>query len=201
MLERIFPSDVLYFISFLYRKDLFTLEDLGPIFESFFIESPALKNSRPVPKIIFPCPFHPMKTYYSKEMGEADLLDRTFHFLLMPKNRDEFVNLKIRAIEQEKFLLEKFQRIYPEKNLLGRVLNIDAGYVSLDQVILSTTKPYYHRLYLGEGVYGELELYYQNHNFQAFPWSYPDYQNENHKRVFKQMREFLKIHLNPVEIT
>jgi len=34
-------------------------------------------------------------------------------------------------------------------------VNIDPGYISLGKLVLASTKDHAHRLYLGEGVYGE----------------------------------------------
>jgi hypothetical protein len=56
-----------------------------------------------------------------------------------------------------------------------RCVNIDPGYVSLANVVLATTKNYSHRIYLSDGIYGEVTTIYKKNGFIKLPWSYPDY--------------------------
>jgi len=56
-----------------------------------------------------------------------------------------------------------------------RLVNLDPGYVAQERVVLATGKNYTHRLYLEQGIYGDLTLIYSQGGFQALPWSYPDY--------------------------
>jgi hypothetical protein len=56
-----------------------------------------------------------------------------------------------------------------------RCINIDPGYITPANVILATTKDYSHRIYLSEGIYGEVTTIYKRNNFIKLPWTYPDY--------------------------
>ncbi len=56
-----------------------------------------------------------------------------------------------------------------------RLVNLDPGYVAAGRVVLATGKDYTHRLYLEQGIYGDLTLIYSQGGYQALPWSYPDY--------------------------
>ncbi len=56
-----------------------------------------------------------------------------------------------------------------------RLVNIDPGYVAKERLVLATGKNFAHRLYLGQGVYGDLTLLAGAGGFQALSWSYPDY--------------------------
>jgi hypothetical protein len=56
-----------------------------------------------------------------------------------------------------------------------RLVNLDPGYVAREKLILATGKNYTHRIYLSQGIYGDLTLTYGRGDFQALPWSYPDY--------------------------
>jgi hypothetical protein len=56
-----------------------------------------------------------------------------------------------------------------------RLVNIDPGYVARERLVLATGKNYAHRLYLGQGIYGDLTLLAGTGGFQALPWSYPDF--------------------------
>ena len=57
----------------------------------------------------------------------------------------------------------------------SRTVNLDPGYLCASRFVLASTKDSPHRLYLGQGVYGELTLIYQNGAFTPLSWTYPDY--------------------------
>jgi hypothetical protein len=77
----------------------------------------------------------------------------------------------------------------------SRQVNIDPGYVSLAKMVLASTKNHAHRLYLGEGIYGEGTLTYQRGRFRAWPWTYPDYASDRYCALFDQIREMYKAQL------
>lgn len=56
-----------------------------------------------------------------------------------------------------------------------RLVNLDPGYVAKERVVLATGKNYSHRIYLDQGIFGDLTLIYGRDGFQPLPWSYPDY--------------------------
>ncbi|MEJ2070491.1 MAG: DUF4416 family protein [Syntrophobacterales bacterium] len=56
-----------------------------------------------------------------------------------------------------------------------RLINLDPGYVGRERLVLATGKNYVHRLYLSQGIYGDLTLLAGRRGFQALSWSYPDY--------------------------
>lgn len=76
-----------------------------------------------------------------------------------------------------------------------RRVNIDPGYLSLAKVVLATTKDYSHRLYLGQGIYGEVTLTCAKGRFSSFPWTYPDYQTQAYQQFFKETRDIYKMQL------
>ncbi len=76
-----------------------------------------------------------------------------------------------------------------------RRVNIDPGYVSLGKLVLASTKDHAHRLYLGEGIYGEGTLTYQRGRFRPWPWTYPDYASDSYCALFEQIRERYKVQL------
>jgi hypothetical protein len=80
-----------------------------------------------------------------------------------------------------------------------RRVNIDPGYVSLGKMVLATTKDHAHRLYLGQGIYGEGTLVYQRGAFRPWPWSYPDYASERYCTLFQQIRTQYKEQLRQLE--
>jgi hypothetical protein len=56
-----------------------------------------------------------------------------------------------------------------------RLVNLDPGYLTKERLVLGTGKNFSHRLYLGQGIFGDLTLLYHQGRFAPLPWSYPDY--------------------------
>ena len=70
-----------------------------------------------------------------------------------------------------------------------RRINLDPGYVSLAKVVLATTKNHGHRVYLGQGIYGEVTLRYRSKTFRPWEWTYPDYASPPYIAIFNHIRE------------
>ncbi|MDR0915349.1 MAG: DUF4416 family protein [Endomicrobium sp.] len=71
-----------------------------------------------------------------------------------------------------------------------RTINIDPGYITSASVILVTTKNFSHRIYLRDGIYGEVTMIYNNKQFTKLPWTYQDYLSEIAKKFFLTIRGF-----------
>lgn len=56
-----------------------------------------------------------------------------------------------------------------------RKINIDPGYIEAPKLVLATTKNFAHRIYLGKGIYGDVQLIWRGGRFMGNPWTYPDY--------------------------
>ena len=84
-----------------------------------------------------------------------------------PVDRLASVKLKVEAIEQ------RLSRKCGKE--LRRTVNIDPGYLTGWQVVLSSVKNHGHRIYLSGGVYSELTLLYRKGEFESLPWTYRDY--------------------------
>jgi hypothetical protein len=115
--------------------------------------------------------------YYNQEMG-AEITKKFIVFRnvmspgLLPK-----MKLAANTLE-DKYKIEN-----------RRPLNIDPGYISEAKLILATTKNYSHRIYLNSGIFGDLHLMFSHKQFQAMPWTYPDYQTPEMLRFFEGVRE------------
>lgn len=107
--------------------------------------------------------FDAFTKYYSKEMGLG--LRKVFFTLEGFFHRDELIELKKKA-----YLLEEAHMSNGK-----RVINIDPMLVSLENVVIATSKNFSHRLYLGQGVFGDLAFIFRDGHFQPLPWTYPDY--------------------------
>ena len=117
----------------------------------------------PVDFLTEPLPFD-FTVYYEPEMGKG-LWRRLAGFgpLIAPEQLPA-IKLWTNALELT-FLNER----------KGRKVNIDPGYLAASKFILATGKDYSHRIYLGQGIYGDLTLWFQKGGFTPLPWTYPDY--------------------------
>lgn len=120
----------------------------------------------PVDFLSEPLPFD-FTDYYSSEMGKG--LWRRIISLRPLTSPDRLVAVKLWTNRLE-------VRNLNEKG--GRRVNIDPGYVAPSKFILATGKDYSHRIYLGEGIYGDLTLLFQKGGFSPLPWTYPDYASQ-----------------------
>ncbi len=115
--------------------------------------------------------------YYESEMGQN--LFRRFIVFKNLKDREHIADIKVQTNKiEEKYLING-----------KRQINLDPGYISLENFILFTTKNYTHRIYLENGIYADLTLIFQNKNFQTLPWTYPDYSEEIIRNYLKNIRD------------
>lgn len=123
-----------------------------------------------------PFPFN-FTDYYEEEMGKN--LKRkfvSFEKLYQPENVYEW-----------KIFTNSLEEKFSEKG--KRKINLDPGYIDASKVILLSTKDFYHRIYIGKGIFAELTLYYSNKKYNYLNWTYPDYRTEEYLRFFIKMRE------------
>ncbi|MDM7274150.1 DUF4416 family protein [Sulfurihydrogenibium azorense] len=102
-------------------------------------------------------------SYYEKEMGEGLL--KSFFVIDCLINREESVNIKHYCMNLEDNFRENG----------GRTVNIDPVYLDEYQVVALSHKYKGSRVYIGKGVYGEIELLYHHGSFQPLIWTYLDY--------------------------
>lgn len=82
----------------------------------------------------------------------------------------------------------------------NRQINLDPGYIAPEHLIIATGKGYYHRPYLGRGVYADLTLVYQKKDFRPLKWTYPDYRTSKLRRIFKNLRETYMLELGETKL-
>lgn len=70
----------------------------------------------------------------------------------------------------------------------ARRVNLDPGYVSVTTLVLASTKPAAHRVYLGGGIYAEATLSFVNGSFTPWPYTYADYAAPASLAFFNQVR-------------
>lgn len=119
-------------------------------------------------------------TYYDNEMG-GDL--HRYFVLFAPRlDRDLLPEIKLKTNEVEERLAHEGRRM----------VNIDPGYVTLENVVLATTKGYAHRIYMSRGIYADLTLVFSNGTFRPLDWTYPDYASPETIAVFNGWRTIYK---------
>ena len=75
-----------------------------------------------------------------------------------------------------------------EHRQVQRPVNLDPGYLEESKIILASTKNFYHRILLSDGIYGEVTLHYSAGSWQAFPWSFPDFRSGRYHEFFTRLR-------------
>jgi hypothetical protein len=168
MLKTTQASYGLLFASFLFRNDLHSLKELINLWESNFGPSFSL-----VPEI------NPLNSYYSKEMGPS--LSRVFLLTSKDFPRESLLSSKLLAMKWEKdFAVDE-----------NRMVNVDTGFLSLENFLLATTKNYSHRVYVGRDIFADLTFYFHQGQLLSLPWTYPDFLDSQKKDFLLWGRSFL----------
>ncbi|MDR2579829.1 MAG: DUF4416 family protein [Fibromonadaceae bacterium] len=121
-----------------------------------------------------PIPFD-HTNYYEDELGKTPL--RSFLSFEKKIEREAIAGIKLETNEMEK--------------IWNRQVNLDPGYMTLGQFFLATTKDQRHRVYLGQGIFAEVTLYFENGHFHPFDWTYPDYKSKTYINFLEKARERL----------
>ena len=114
--------------------------------------------------------------YYEKEMGEG--LKKKFILIDNLIEKDRLLDIKLTSMEIEK-------RFSINGN---RTVNIDPIYLDDYQVVVASKKDKGSRVYLGKGIFAELELLYHHGSFQPLIWTYLDY--KDNIPFFNEVRKY-----------
>ncbi len=124
--------------------------------------------------------------YYEEEMGSG-LVKQVVSFTHLV-DPGAIGAIKLRTIEMEGNLTTS------TKSRLGRIVNLDPGYVGMQKLVLATSKDRSHRVYLHDGMYAEVTLQYTNGSFEPLPWTYPDFRLPGYITFLNGVRNRLKNH-------
>ena len=114
--------------------------------------------------------------YYEKEFGTG--LKRKLICFMNSVDSEALSKVKLYTNEIEKKL----------KNNDNRTVNIDPGYITEAKLVLFTTKDYSHRVYIGDKIFAEVTLHFQDNSFRSWPWTYPDYASKELVDYFNKVR-------------
>jgi len=117
--------------------------------------------------------------YYRREMGDHIL--RVFFSFERLIEADRLPDIK----RETNALEETFAA---QVTTVKRPVNLDPGYLENAKMILASTKNFYHRMYLGRGIFGEVTMHFRNNGYEFFPWTYPDYKSEEYQTFFRGLR-------------
>ncbi len=120
--------------------------------------------------------------YYAEQMG-TDLLRQWVRFatLFAP---EQMAKCKLETNMAEILLSRQLSPT------VRRPVNVDPGYITRYKVVLATTKDHSHRVYLSEGIYGEVTLHWSNNQWTPWPWTYADYKTPAAGEFFLRARDY-----------
>jgi len=119
--------------------------------------------------------------YYAGEMGTVLTREWVAFDRLIDQEGISSIKLCCNAAELEHFSEQG-----------RRNVNIDPGYLCLGKVVLATTKDNQHRLYLRDGIYGEVTLRFCKGTYVPWKWTYRDYRREEAVHFFQQLRSLYR---------
>ncbi len=168
---------VKYFVAVLYREE-----------ECFKKAKPLMENIWGGIDIEGEAHLFDVTEYYKPEMG-SPIFRRlcSFERLQMP---NFLVDMKICCNQLELQL-----------SIGGkRTVNLDAGYLDHNKVVLASAKEAGQKIYLDKGIYADLAGRYKSGKYQPFEWSFPDFRDGRYdqellairKKCLVQLREYLK---------
>jgi hypothetical protein len=137
-----------------------------------------------------PYPFDSTR-YYDAEMGSP--LRRYFLSFADLIDPAEIGGIKIRTNELESFLASRCPA-------LRRPVNLDPGYLEQSKIVLASTKNYFHRILLSEGIYAEVTLHFEQGRWRPFPWTFPDYKVERYHGYFSSLRDIYRSQLRDMGV-
>jgi hypothetical protein len=73
-----------------------------------------------------------------------------------------------------------------------RPLNLDPGYLTQAKLVLSSTKDHTHRIYVGQGMYAEITLFYRRGHWEHHEFTFPNYRRADYHAFFSKCRGLLR---------
>ncbi len=117
--------------------------------------------------------------YYDKEMGSP--ISRYFLSFSNLIGPEELACIKTKTNRLEAALAADFSQV-------PRPVNLDPGYLEQSKIVLASTKNFYHRIYLSEGIYAEVTLHFEDAGWKALPWTFPDFRSGLYDAFFTGLR-------------
>jgi hypothetical protein len=133
--------------------------------------------------------------YYQPTMGPG--LKKVFWAFTRPFDPGELADLKRLANRWEDEIAARAQRgeiLDDAGNPIAEVrpLNLDPGYLTTAKLVLASTKDHAHRIYLRDGIFAEITLFFRHGRWEHHEWTFPDYRRADYQHFFSRARDHLK---------
>jgi hypothetical protein len=125
--------------------------------------------------------------YYDRTMGTP--IHRCFFGFAELIDPSTIAAIKIQTNEIEETFAEDY-RTPP------RPINLDPGYLEQSKIVLASTKNFYHRIPISQGIYAEVTLHFEKGEWRSFPWTFPDFKSDCYHPFFVSLRERYRNQLN-----
>ncbi len=77
----------------------------------------------------------------------------------------------------------------------NRKINIDVGYLDMFKVVLASFKGRSNKIYMSEGVWADMILYFEGGDYKSFKWGFPDFKSGIYDNDLKEIRTAYKVQL------
>jgi uncharacterized protein DUF4416 len=133
--------------------------------------------------------------YYQSTMGRNLL--KQFWVFQRPFDPSQLAAVKRLTIAWEAELAELVRRgeIVGDDGMRisePRPLNLDPGYITSAKLVLASTKDHTHRIYLRDGIFAEITLFFRHGRWEHHEWTFPDYRRADYQEFFTRVRNELK---------
>ncbi len=122
-----------------------------------------------------PVPFD-VTDYYEEEMGVN--LKRSIWSFEPQMDASELVERKRDAMEVE-------DEFAPAGD---RTVNLDPGYIDPAKLVLASTKENGQKIYLRDGVFADIILFYEKGEWTPLPWTFPDFRDGRYDGALTHIR-------------
>ncbi len=132
-----------------------------------------------------------MTHYYDETMGSP--IDR--RFISFSNLIEPFVISEIKKAtnELESSFASKWRSVQ-------RPVNLDPGYIEQSKIVLASTKNFYHRILVSEGIYAEVTLHFEAGEWRPFPWTFPDFKSSRYHHFFSNLRDSYRTQLSSLGV-
>lgn len=121
--------------------------------------------------------------YYDATMGTPII--RRFYGFENLIGASEIASIKKETNELESLFALEWPRS-------SRPVNLDPGYLEESKVVLASTKNYYHRILISDGIYAEVTLHFERGAWRLLPWTFPDYASDSYHAYFTSLRNIYR---------
>jgi hypothetical protein len=118
--------------------------------------------------------------YYDRTMGTP--IYRCFLGFAELMEPSAIAGIKIKTNEMEAAFAEEYRNVQ-------RPVNLDPGYLEQSKIVLASTKNFYHRILISQGIYAEVTLHFEKGEWRSFPWTFPDFKSDRYHSYFMSLRE------------